>query len=113
MADSGVAAAGSPVAGRSDAIDETSTCGIALPASEAFTSAGTVSDLGRRAVSSGCEKSAGVTSPGVMMTLAPILVQPHIFTAKSRGIRIHPCDAGYPGSAPACIAMPDQVMRCM
>ena len=46
------------------------------------------------AISRGCEKSAGVISPGVTTTRAPILVQPHIFTAKAIGIRMQPCDAG-------------------
>ena len=35
--------------------------------------------------SSGCEKLAGVMSPGVTTTLAPILVQFHIFTANAIG----------------------------
>ena len=43
---------------------------------------------------SGCEKLAGVSSPGVTTTRAPILVQPYIFTANAIGIRIQPCDAG-------------------
>ena len=46
------------------------------------------------AISRGCEKSAGVISPGVTTTRAPILVQPHIFTAKAIGMRMQPCDAG-------------------
>src|SRR6202011_1113291 len=65
------------------------------------------------ATSSGCEKLAGLISPGAMTTRAPILVQFHILMAKAVGMRIQPCDAGYPGSTPACIATPDQVMRCM
>ena len=36
----------------------------------------------------------GVISPGVMITRAPIRVQPHIFTAKPIGIRMQPCEAG-------------------
>ena len=27
--------------------------------------------------------------------------------------RMQPCDAGCPGTTPACNAIPDQVMRCM
>ena len=46
------------------------------------------------AIRRGCEKSAGVVSPGVTTTRAPILVQPHIFTAKAMGMRMQPCDAG-------------------
>ena len=42
----------------------------------------------------GCEKLAGVISPGVTTTLAPILVQFHIFTAKDMGMRMQPCEAG-------------------
>jgi hypothetical protein len=44
--------------------------------------------------SNGCEKLAGLISPGVMTTRAPILVQFHIFTAKAVGIRMQPCEAG-------------------
>src|SRR5260370_23708373 len=44
--------------------------------------------------SSGCEKLAGTISPGVTTTLAPILVQFHIFTAKAMGMRMQPCEAG-------------------
>src|SRR5580692_12822819 len=58
------------------------------------------------AASKGCEKLAGVTSPGVTMTRAPILVQPYILTAKAIGMRMQPCDAGCPGSTPACMATP-------
>ena len=46
------------------------------------------------ATSSGCEKLAGVISPGVTTTRAPILVQFHIFTANAIGMRMQPCDAG-------------------
>src|ERR1700687_2831659 len=46
------------------------------------------------AASSGWEKLAGVISPGVTTTRAPILVQFHIFTAKAMGMRMQPCDAG-------------------
>ena len=46
------------------------------------------------ATSSGCEKLAGVISPGVTMTRAPILVQFHIFTANAIGMRMQPCEAG-------------------
>src|SRR6267378_475911 len=44
--------------------------------------------------SRGCEKLAGVISPGVTVTLAPILVQFHIFTAKAMGMRMQPWEAG-------------------
>ena len=44
--------------------------------------------------SSGCEKLAGMISPGVTTTLAPILVQFHIFMAKAMGMRMQPCEAG-------------------
>ena len=44
--------------------------------------------------SRGCEKLAGVISPGVMTTRAPILVQFHIFVANAIGMRMQPCDAG-------------------
>ncbi len=44
--------------------------------------------------SSGCEKLAGVISPGVTTTRAPILVQFHIFMANAIGMRMQPCDAG-------------------
>ena len=46
------------------------------------------------AISSGCEKFAGVISPGVTITRAPILVQFHILVAKAIGMRMQPCDAG-------------------
>ena len=48
-----------------------------------------------------------------MMTRALILVQLYILTAKAGGMRMQPCEAGYPGSTPACMATPDQVIRCM
>jgi len=37
----------------------------------------------------------------------------HRRMAKSFGKRMHPCDAGWPGTTPACNAIPDQVIRCM
>ena len=46
------------------------------------------------AISNGCEKFAGVISPGVTITRAPILVQFHILVAKAIGMRMQPCDAG-------------------
>jgi len=39
-------------------------------------------------------KLAGVITPGVTMTRAPILVQFHIFMAKAIGMRMQPCEAG-------------------
>ncbi len=33
--------------------------------------------------------------------------------ANPPGMRTQPCEAGYPGSSPACMAMPLQVRRCM
>ena len=66
-----------------------------------------------KVASSGCEKLAGVTSPGVMITRAPIFVQFHILTAKDIGMRMQPCEAGWPGRTPAWMAMPDQVIRCI
>src|SRR5258706_12239062 len=41
----------------------------------------------------GCEKLAGVISPGVAMTLAPIFVQVPILTAKALGLRMQPSEA--------------------
>src|SRR6202051_4993741 len=62
--------------------------------------------------SSGCEKLAGDISPGATTTRAPILVQFHILTAKAIGMRMQPCDAGEPGSPPACLATPAHVIPC-
>src|SRR3954452_23767524 len=76
-----------------------SGCPVA-PASEALSafSFGCSAAVGWLAVfcatSSGCEKLAGVISPGVTTTRAPILVQPHILMAKAVGMRMQPCDAG-------------------
>src|SRR5882672_5705090 len=44
--------------------------------------------------SRGCENLAGVISPGVMTTRAPILVQFHIFAANAIGMRMQPWEAG-------------------
>ena len=43
---------------------------------------------------SACSNVAGDNSPGETITRAPILVQPHIFTAKDSGMRMQPCEAG-------------------
>src|SRR5205807_5111595 len=84
--------------------------GLSAGGSSAATGCGTTFIV----ASSGCEKLTGVMiSPGVTKTRAPILVQFHIFTANDIGMRMQPCDAGYPGSTPACMATPDQVIRCI
>ena len=46
------------------------------------------------AASRGWEKLAGVISPGVTTTRAPILVHFHIFMAKAMGMRMQPWEAG-------------------
>src|SRR5712671_53129 len=61
----------------------------------------------------GCVISYGAASPRVMTTRAPTLVMPHKRTANRSGRRIQPWEAGWPGTTPACIATPDQVIRCM
>jgi hypothetical protein len=63
--------------------------------------------------SAGWEISTGAASFGEMITRIPIDVLSNSFSAKSQGIRTHPCEAAYPGSGPPCSAMPFQVMRCM
>src|SRR6266700_7178459 len=75
--------------------------GLAAPAfgSAAATGCGATLSVG----SSGCAKLAGIISPGVTTTRAPILVQFHILMANAIGIRMQPCEAGYPGSTPAWI----------
>jgi len=45
-------------------------------------------------ISRGCENGAGLISPGVTSTRAPILVQFHILTANAAGMRMQPCEAG-------------------
>ena len=57
--------------------------------------------------------SAGVTSVGTTITRMPIAVSSNSRSAKPCGMRMQPCEAGWPGRAPACSAIPDQVMRCM
>src|SRR5579871_5679665 len=116
---------GCPTVGRSPILASV-TAGVALmsacaglsgaftaTASDFVSSTATGCGTTLSAASSGCEKFAGVTSPGVTMTRAPILVQPYSLTAKAIGMRMQPCEAGYPGSTPACIATPDHVIRCM
>src|SRR5258705_12611241 len=44
--------------------------------------------------SRGCEKLAGGISPGGTVTLAAILVQLHILTAKAMGMRMQPWETG-------------------
>ena len=66
------------------------TAGASAFGSSAMTGCGTTFC----ATSSGWEKFAGVISPGVTMTRAPILVQFHIFTANAIGMRMQPCEAG-------------------
>src|SRR6185369_8288457 len=44
--------------------------------------------------SSACAKVAGVSSPGVTTTRAPIRVQFHILMANAIGMRMQPCEAG-------------------
>ena len=60
-----------------------------------------------------CENGAGAASPRVMITRAPSLEVPHNCLAKASGRRMQPCEAGWLGTTPWCIATPDQVMRCM
>ena len=48
-----------------------------------------------------------------MITRMPTSVRSNSRWAKSMGRRTQPCEAGWPGSTPACMAMPVQVMRCM
>ena len=57
--------------------------------------------------------STGRISSGAMITRVPRLVRCHSRTAKSLFRRIQPCEAGYPGTTPACSAIPDHVMRCI
>src|SRR6476659_4724525 len=75
------------------AAEGASTCGSVIGCGTTFCAA-----------SKGCENLAGVISPGVTTTRAPILVQFHILMAKAIGIRMQPWEAGYPGSTPACMA---------
>ena len=63
--------------------------------------------------SAGCEISVGATSCGAMTTRSPIRVSPQSLAAKPAGRRMQPCEAGWPGTTPRCMATPDQVMRCM
>jgi len=57
--------------------------------------------------------STGAASPGITITRMPILVRSNSRSANPCGMRMQPCDAGWPGSTPACNAIPDQVIRCM
>ena len=68
---------------------------------------------GRGLKSAGCAMSTGVMSSRTTTTRMPILVRSNSCSAKPCGMRMQPCDAGWPGSTPACSAIPDQVMRCM
>ena len=61
----------------------------------------------------GCENSVGASVFCAIRTRTPTLVVLKRLTANDPGIRMHPCDAGWPGNTPSCIATPDQVMRCM
>ena len=57
--------------------------------------------------------STGRTSSRAMITRVPRFARCQSRIAKSFVRRIQPCDAGRPGTTPACSAIPDQVMRCM
>src|ERR1700681_4677919 len=78
------------VASASAAMSAFAAGGASACGSLAATGFGTTLRAARR----GCEKLAGVISPGVTTTLAPILVQFHIFTAKDMGMRMQPCEGG-------------------
>ena len=80
-----------------------------LACASPFGSAGSRLSVNKRSL----EIATGVTSPCVMMTRTPSLVMPHICRANAPGRRMQPCDAGWLGTTPSCMATPDQVMRCM
>ena len=61
----------------------------------------------------GCENSVGSTGRFVTRTLTPTFVVRKSRFANASGKRMQPCEAGCPGTTPWCIAMPDQVMRCI
>jgi hypothetical protein len=81
----------------------------ASPALATLSGTGDAAGTGRAA----CVSSCASTSSGATTTRAPILVMPHSSAAKAGVSRMQPCEAGYPGTTPACSATPDQVMRCM
>ena len=68
-------------------------------------------DLGVNSL--GWENSVSGTSLGAITTRMPTSVSSNSRSAKAIGRRTQPCEAGWPGSTPACRAMPVQVMRCM
>src|SRR6201987_493398 len=63
--------------------------------------------------SCGLAISAGRISSCAIITRVPRFVRCQSRMAKSFVTRMQPCEAGYPGTTPACNAIPDQVMRCM
>ena len=61
----------------------------------------------------GWSMAAGGISSRTTITRKPMSVRPNSCWANACGRRTQPCEAGWPGSTPACSAMPVQVMRCM
>jgi len=59
------------------------------------------------------EISTGVGSRRAIMTRLPICVMPQNCCANPSGSLMQPCEAGWPGTTPKCIATPDHVMRCI
>jgi hypothetical protein len=86
------------------------------PTSAVFSGSGSMADtsgIGFGANSRPWAISTGATSLRAMITRTPSLVRCQRRTAKSPVSRMQPCEAGWPGSTPSCMATPDQVIRCM
>jgi hypothetical protein len=105
LGDGGPASDAVPAAADTSALSTAAGAPVASSSVDAGVSLGT----GSRA----CSIGTATASSGVTTTRVPSLVIPHSSAANLCGSRMHPWEAGYPGTTPPCSATPDQVRRCM